>query len=55
MSIERVKNISSLRIESRIQEFSASSATVGLAAELLGCEPCRIKDAVFYVGPITPS
>ena len=52
MSIERVKEyFRACGIESSIQEFSASSATVGLAAELLGCEPCRIaKTLSFFAG-----
>ena len=49
MSIERVKEyFLACGIESRIQEFSASSATVGLAAELLGCEPCRIAKTLSF-------
>lgn len=49
MSIERVKEyFRACGIESRIQEFSASSATVGLAAELLGCEPCRIAKTLSF-------
>ncbi len=35
----------------RIREFDVSSATVELAAEALGCEPCRIaKTLSFWTG-----
>lgn len=37
-------------IEERIREFDVSSATVELAAQALGCEPCRIaKSITFHV------
>ena len=40
MSIETVRNyFSEFGIESRIQEFDVSSATVELAAQALQCEP----------------
>lgn len=32
----------------RIQEFPASSATVALAAQALGCEPCRIAKTLSF-------
>lgn len=52
MSIERVREyLKGFGLDDRIMEFSASSATVALAAEALGCEPCRIaKSLSFKVG-----
>ena len=52
MSIERVRAyFRSYGIEDRIQELEHSSATVLLAAEALGTEPCRIaKTLSFLVG-----
>ena len=42
MSIENVKLFfKQYGMESRIREFTVSSATVALAAEALHCEPCR--------------
>ena len=56
MSVERVKEyFSQYGIESRIQEFTVSSATVELAAAALGCEPCRIAKTLSFMteeGPI---
>ena len=56
MSVERVKEyFSQYGIESRIQEFTVSSATVELAAAALGCEPCRIAQTLSFMteeGPI---
>ena len=44
MSIEKVKKyFKSVGIDSRIKEFSESSATVDLAAHALGCAPGRIS------------
>ena len=38
-------------MEDRVMEFEVSSATVGLAAKALNCEPCRIaKTLSFRVG-----
>lgn len=50
MSIESVKAyFQKWGMENRIREFSVSSATVELAAQALGCEPCRIaKTLSFY-------
>ena len=43
MSIERVRaSFRALGIEDRIRELEHSSATVALAAEALGTDPCRI-------------
>lgn len=52
MSIQKVKEyFSTVGMAERVQEFSVSSATVALAAEALGCEPCRIaKSLTFSVG-----
>ena len=56
MSVERVKEyFSQYGIESRIQEFTVSSAPVELAAAALGCEPCRIAKTLSFMteeGPI---
>ena len=42
MSIEKVRAyFKEQGIEDKIQEFEASSATVELAAQALGCEPER--------------
>lgn len=49
MAIEKVKEFfKSYGIENRVQEFSVSSATVELAAEALGCEPCRIAKTLSF-------
>ena len=52
MSIEQVRTyFRAYGIEDRIQELDHSSATVSLAAEALGTEPCRIaKTLSFLVG-----
>ncbi len=51
MAIENVRAYFRKRgIEDRIREFDVSSATVELAAQALGCEPCRIaKSITFHV------
>jgi prolyl-tRNA editing enzyme YbaK/EbsC (Cys-tRNA(Pro) deacylase) len=50
MSIETVKNyFSKLGIESRIQEFDESSATVELAAQALHCKPERIAKTLSFL------
>lgn len=51
MAIEKVRDYFRQEgLEDRIQEFDVSSATVELAAEALGCEPCRIaKSITFHV------
>ncbi len=50
MSIETVKNyFSKLGIESRIQEFDVSSATVELAAQALHCKPERIAKTLSFL------
>ncbi len=50
MSIDLVRNyFKKLGIDSRIQEFEVSSATVALAAEALGCEPQRIAKTLSFM------
>ena len=50
MSIERVRAyFLSYGIEDRIQELDHSSATVLLAAEALGTEPCRIAKTLSFL------
>lgn len=49
MSIEKVKEyFKSVGIDSRIKEFSESSATVELAAHALGCAPERIAKTLSF-------
>ena len=49
MAIEKVKNyFKQLGIDSKIQEFETSSATVELAAEALDCEPSRIAKTLSF-------
>ena len=50
MSIETVRNyFSEFGIESRIQEFDVSSATVELAAQALHCKPERIAKTLSFL------
>ena len=50
MSIEKVREyLKDFGFDTRIQEFSVSSATVELAAEALGCEPCRIAKTLSFM------
>jgi len=50
MSIEKVREyFKSLEMDSRILEFPVSSATVELAAQALGCEPCRIAKTLSFM------
>lgn len=51
MSIEKVRlYLREKGYEDKIREFDASSATVALAAQALGCEECRIaKTLSFHV------
>ena len=50
MAIERVKEyFKQYGIADRIIEFSVSSATVELAAQALGCEPCRIAKTLSFL------
>jgi prolyl-tRNA editing enzyme YbaK/EbsC (Cys-tRNA(Pro) deacylase) len=56
MAIEKVKEyFRAFGIEDRVQELAESSATVELAAQALGCEPCRIAQTLSFLvdgGPI---
>ena len=48
MSLEKVKEyFKQYDIDSRIIELSESTATVELAAQALGTQPCNSKNAVF--------
>ena len=50
MSIENVRaSFEALGIADRIQELDHSSATVALAAEALGTEPCRIAKTLSFL------
>ena len=50
MAIEKVKDyFSKYGISDRVQEFDVSSATVELAAQALGCEPCRIAKTLSFL------
>jgi prolyl-tRNA editing enzyme YbaK/EbsC (Cys-tRNA(Pro) deacylase) len=50
MSIEQVRTyFEELGIAERIREFPVSSATVDLAAQALGCEPCRIAKTLSFL------
>ena len=43
MSLERVKQyLQKFGLDGRIRVLEQSSATIELAAQALGCEPCRI-------------
>ncbi len=56
MAIEKVREyFRGFGMEDRIQEFQTSSATVELAAQALGCQPCRIAKTLSFMlesGPI---
>lgn len=50
MSIKKVKDyFKQYEMDTRIQEFSVSSATVDLAASALGCEPERIAKSLSFL------
>ena len=50
MAIEKVKAyFATFGMEDRIREFDVSSATVELAAQALGCEPCRIAKTLSFL------
>ena len=50
MAVEKVKEyFRKYGMESRVQEFEVSSATVELAAEALHCEPCRIAKTLSFM------
>lgn len=55
MSIEKVRNwFAQYGMADRILEFPVSSATVELAAQALGCEPCRIAKTLSFGVHDTP-
>ena len=50
MAIEAVKAyFSKFGMADRVKEFDVSSATVELAAQALGCEPCRIAKTLSFM------
>ncbi len=50
MSIEAVKAFfAQYQMADRVREFDVSSATVELAAQALGCEPCRIAKTLAFL------
>jgi prolyl-tRNA editing enzyme YbaK/EbsC (Cys-tRNA(Pro) deacylase) len=50
MAIEKVKAyFKHYGMEERVQELEVSSATVELAAQALGCEPCRIAKTLSFM------
>jgi len=50
MAIEKVKDyFNRFGIADRVREFTVSSATVELAAQALGCEPCRIAKTLSFM------
>lgn len=55
MAIELVKAyFAQYGMEDRIREFDVSSATVELAAQALGCEPCRIAKTLSFMADGRP-
>lgn len=55
MAIEQVKAFfEQYGMAGRVREFDVSSATVELAAQALGCQPCRIAKTLSFMadGPI---
>lgn len=49
MAIEKVREyFKKYGMDNRISEFAVSSATVELAAQALGCEPCRIAKTLSF-------
>ena len=50
MTIEQVKAyLNGCGLGDRVQEFDVSSATVDLAAQALGCEPCLIAKTMSFL------
>ena len=50
MSIDTVREyLSAFGVEDRIRELALSSATVPLAAQALGCQPCRIAKTLSFL------
>ncbi len=55
MSVENVRRyLAAYGADRRVLEFDVSSATVALAAEALGCEPCRIAKSLALMTPDGP-
>ena len=55
MAIEKVRAFfRQFGMEGRVLEFPVSSATVELAAQALGCAPCRIAKSLSFMGPDGP-
>ena len=55
MSIEKVRAyLHTYGADGHIQEFDRSSATLALAAQALGCEPCRIAKTISLLVGETP-
>lgn len=49
MAIERARaHLKRFEMDDRIMEFDVSSATVELAAQALGCEPCHIAKTLSF-------
>jgi len=49
VSVERVKNyLKQWDLDQEVLEFTTSSATVELAAQAVGCEPCRIAKTMAF-------
>ncbi|MEG2858368.1 MAG: YbaK/EbsC family protein [Clostridia bacterium] len=52
MSMERARaHLARYGLDGQIREFEASSATVELAAEAVGCEPARIVKTLSFKAP----
>lgn len=50
MTIEQIKAyLSECGLDGRVREFDVSSATVELAAQALGCEPCLIAKTMSFL------
>ncbi len=50
MAIDKVKEYFAKHgMEDRVKEFDVSSATVDLAAQAVGCEPCRIAKTLSFM------
>ena len=55
MAIEKVQEyFRRFGMEDRVREFPVSSATVALAAQALGCEPCRIAKTLSFLAEGKP-
>ena len=55
MAIDAVKAyFAQFGIEDRVREFDVSSATVELAAQALGCAPCRIAKSLSFLADGRP-